>query len=87
MSSAAYHKHGRYDAGFVDSHYDFAAWFSRRGAVNLEGRTILQIIRYASKLASVGNSVYAGRAWARLGCVIQHAVAQSILLRDVGVED
>ena len=86
---AAVQKHGRYDAGFVDSHYDFAAMvFETSGAVNLEGRTILkQIIRYASKRSSVGNSVYAGRAWARLGCVIQHAVAQSILLRDVGVED
>ena len=86
-SYAATQKHGRYDAGFVDSHYDFAAMvFETSGAVNLEGRSILkQIIRMAGKRECVGNSVYAGRAWARLGCVIQHAVAQSILVRDVEV--
>ena len=59
----------------------FAAMvFETSGAVNLEGRSIL-------KRECVGNSVYAGRAWARLGCVIQYAVAQSILIRDVGVEE
>ena len=86
---AATQKHDRYDAGFVDSHYDFAAMvFETSGAVNEEGRNILkQIIRMASKRECVGNSVYAGRAWARLGCVIQHAAAQSILIRDVGVEE
>ena len=79
----------RYDPGFVDSRYDFAAMvFETSGAVNLEGRSILkQIFRFASKRECVGNSVYAGRAWARLGCVIQYAVAQSILIRDVGVEE
>jgi hypothetical protein len=62
--------------------------FETSGAVNLEGRSILkQIFRFASKRECVGNSVYAGRAWARLGCVIQYAVAQSILIRDVGVEE
>ena len=86
---AATQKHDRYDAGFVDSHYDFAAMvFETSGAVNEEGRNILkQIIRMASKRECVGNSVYAGRAWARLGCVIQYAAAQSILIRDVGVEE
>jgi len=86
---AATQKHDRYDPGFVDSRYDFAAMvFETSGAVNLEGRSILkQIFRFASKRECVGNSVYAGRAWARLGCVIQYAVAQSILIRDVGVEE
>jgi len=80
------HKHARYDAGFVGSRYDFAAMvFETSGAVNKEGMSILkQIIRMAGKRECVGNSVYAGRAWARLACVIQYAVAQSILIRDVG---
>ena len=62
--------------------------FETSGAVNEEGKNVLkQIIRFASRRECVGNSVYAGRAWARLGCCIQFGVAQSILIRDAAVGD
>ena len=87
---AARQKHDRYDAGFKGSRYEFAAMvFETSGAVNVEGMNILrQIIRFASKRECVGNSSFAGRAWARVGCIIQSSVAQSILNRDYAdVED
>jgi len=86
---AAVQKHLRYDAGFRNSRYNFAAVvFETSGAVNEEGKNVLkQIIRFASRRECVGNSVYAGRAWARLGCCIQFGVAQSILIRDAAVGD
>ena len=65
-----------------------AVVFETSGAVNEEGKNVLkQIIRFASRRECVGNSVYAGRAWARLGCCIQFGVAQSILIRDAAVGD
>lgn len=81
----ALRKHDRYDRGFIGSRYDFAAMvFETSGAVNLEGMNIMrQIIRCASKRECVGNSSFAGRAWARVGCCVQYSVAQSILNRDV----
>ena len=77
-------KHNRYDAGFVQSGYDFAAMvFETSGALNSEGTDILkQLIRFASKRECVGNSWFAGRTWARISCCIQTAVAQAILNRD-----
>ena len=79
-------KHDLYDAAFKGSRYDFAAMvFETSGAVNDEGRDILrQIIRFASKRECMGNSSFAGRAWARVGCCIQTSVAQAILNRDGG---
>ena len=64
--------HDLYDATFKGSRYDFAAMvFETSGAVNDEGRDILrQIIRFASKRECMGNSSFAGRAWARVGCCI-----------------
>ena len=56
--------------------------FESSGGVNAEGEEILkQLIRFASKRNQVCHSVYAGRAWARLQCVLQTAVAQMILNR------
>ena len=83
---AARRKHARYDAAFRGSRFDFSAMvFETSGAVNVEGMNILrQIIRFASKRECVGNSSFAGRAWARVGCCIQFSVAQAILNRDYG---
>lgn len=77
-------KHSRYDPGFVGSRYDFAAMvFETSGAVNSEGADIIrQLIRFASKRECVGNSSFAGRAWARIACCIQTSVSQAILNRD-----
>jgi hypothetical protein len=59
--------------------------FETSGAVNTEGMNIMrQIIRFASKRECVGNSSFAGRAWARVGCCIQSSVAQAVLNRDYG---
>jgi hypothetical protein len=79
-------KHDLYDAAFRDSNYDFAAMvFETSGAVNEEGMNVLrQIIRFASKRECAGNSSFAGRSWARVGCCIQTSVAQAILNRDGG---
>lgn len=79
-------KHNLYDASFRGSRYDFAAMiFETSGAVNTEGMNIMrQIIRFASKRECVGNSSFAGRAWARVGCCIQSSVAQAVLNRDYG---
>ena len=57
--------------------------FETSGAVNKEGETVLkQIIRFASKREGITHTVFAARAWARLSCCIQFAVAQQILNRD-----
>ena len=67
-----------YDAAFKGSRYDFAAMvFETSGAVN----DLRQIIRFASKRECMGNSSFAGRAWARVGCCIQMSVAH---IRDGG---
>ena len=81
---AQHQKHNRYDASFDKSRYDFVAMvFETSGAVNEEGGEILkQLIRFASKRMGAGNSSFAGRAWARVSCCIQTAVAQSILNRE-----
>jgi len=81
---ARLHKHNRYDASFVNSRYDFVAMvFETSGAVNEEGENIMkQLIRFAAKRLGVGNSIFAGRAWARVSCSIQAAVAQAILNRE-----
>ena len=86
---AARQKHARYDVGFQGSRFDFAAMvFETSGAVNEEGMNIMrQLIRFASKRECVGNSSFAGRAWARVGCCIQFSVAQAILNRDHGDVD
>ena len=48
-----------------------------------KGETVLkQIIRFASKREGITHTVYAARAWARLSCCVQYAVAQQILNRD-----
>ena len=89
------HKHHKYDAGFGGSHYDLVAMvLETSGAVNQEGEDILkQIFRFASKRSPVSHSRFAGRAWARLSCCLQRAVAQMCLTRisaehqEEGVED
>ena len=56
--------------------------FETSGGINDEGEQVLkQLIRFASKRSSVCHSVYAGRTWARMQCVLQTAVAQMILNR------
>jgi hypothetical protein len=83
-SYAQHQKIDRYAAGFEKSDYDFApVIFETSGAVNKEGETVLkQIIRFASKREGITHTVFAARAWARLSCCVQFAVAQQILNRD-----
>ena len=78
------HKHARYDASFVGSHYDFTAMvFETSGALNSEGLAVIkQIFRCASKRSGMGHSSFCGRAWARLSACIQTSVAQTILNRE-----
>ena len=80
-SYAKTQKTDRYAPAFVD---DFApVVFETSGAVNEEGETVLkQIIRFASKREGITHTVFAARAWARLSCCVQFAVAQQILNRD-----
>ena len=80
---AAHLKHRKYDADFVGTNYDFSALsFESTGAVNREGKEVLkQLFRFAARNSSTNLSVYAGRAWARLSCTLQSAVAQSIINR------
>ena len=49
------------------------------GAVNSEGESLRQIMRFASK-----HSSYCGRMWARLSCCLQRSVAKQLLLRTDG---
>jgi hypothetical protein len=81
-------KHNKYDAGFVGKNFDFSALvFESTGAVNREGKEFLtQLFRFAARYSGSPLSVFAGRAWARLSCVLQSAVAQSIINRDPGEE-
>jgi hypothetical protein len=83
-SYAQTQKIDRYAPAFENSDYDFApVVFETSGAVNKEGETVLkQIIRFASKREGITHTVYAARAWARLSCCVQYAVAQQILNRD-----
>ena len=83
-SYAKNQKIDRYAKGFEKSDYDFApVVFETSGAVNKEGETVLkQIIRFASKREGITHTVFAARAWARISCCIQFAVAQQILIRD-----
>jgi hypothetical protein len=80
-------KHRKYDAGFVGVNFDFSALvFESTGGVNREGREVLsQLFRFAARFSGSPFCVYAGRAWARLSCTLQAAVAQSILNRFPGV--
>jgi hypothetical protein len=83
-SYAKSQKIDRYGPAFENSDYDFApVVFETSGAVNKEGETVLkQIIRFASKREGVSHTVFAARAWARLSCCVQYAVAKQILIRD-----
>ena len=83
-SYAQNQKIARYAPGFVTSDYDFApVVFETSGAVNKEGESVLkQIIRFASKREGITHTVFAARAWARISCCIQFAVAQQVLNRD-----
>lgn len=76
-------KHKKYDAAFAASRYSFApVVFETSGGVNAEGEDVVkQIFRFASARSGSRHSYFAGRAWARLSCCIQDAVAQTILNR------
>ena len=52
--------------------FEFAAMvFETTGGVNEEGVELLrQLFRFAAKHQSLQLSVYCGRAWARLSCVV-----------------
>ena len=80
---AAHVKHRKYDEDFKDTNYDFSALlFESTGAVNREGKEVLkQLFRFAARYSGRQLSVYAGRAWARLSCTLQSAVAQSVINR------
>ena len=82
-SYGLFNKHDHYDEDFMNSQCDFLPMiFESSGGINDEGEKILkQLIRFASKRSRVLHSVYAGRAWARMQCVLQTAVAQMILNR------
>ena len=76
-------KHRKYDKGFVGSNFSFCAMvFETLGAVNAEGEEVLQqLFNFASKQLGLEFTSYCSRAWARLSCSIQRAVAQAILIR------
>ena len=80
---AAYLKHRKYDEDFKKTRFDFSALlFESTGAVNREGKEFLaQLFRFAARYSGTHLSVYAGRAWARLSCTLQSAVAQSVINR------
>jgi len=80
-------KHRKYDPDFVGTNYDFSALvLESTGSVNREGREVLtQLFRFAARFSGSCFSVYAGRAWARLSCTLQAAVAQSVINRSPGV--
>jgi hypothetical protein len=85
---ASHLKHAKYDADFKNTNYDFCALiFESTGAVNREGSEFLsQLFRFAARYSGTALSVYAGRAWARLSCILQSAVANSIINRAPGFE-
>ena len=76
-------KHGKYDAGFVDTNFEFCpVVFETLGALNSEGEVLLKkLFRTASNHQNITHSVYAGKAWARLSCVLQKSIATMILRR------
>jgi hypothetical protein len=80
---AANQKHGKYDASFVGSNYDFTALvFETTGGVCAEGEAILrQLFRFAAKQTKSRYCVFAARAWARVSISVQRSVAQQILNR------
>ena len=81
---AAHNKHALYDAAFrQQSTFSFAAAvFETTGGVNEEGLEFLRkLLRFGSKRECITHSVYAGRAWQRLSCVIQFGSAQMVLNR------
>ena len=85
---AATQKHGKYDADFKGTQYTFCAMiFETLGAINVEGEEVLrQLFRFAAKRLGREFTSYCGRAWARVSCNLQRAVAQSILNRIDGRE-
>jgi hypothetical protein len=85
---ATYLKHRKYDSDFVSTNFDFSALiFETSGAVNREGKEFLaQLFRFAARYSGTHLSVYSGRAWARLSCALQSAVAQSVLNREPEVD-
>ena len=80
---ASHLKHRKYDPDFVGTNFDFSALvFESTGAVNREGKEFLaQLFRFAARYSGNHLSVFAGRAWARLSCTLQSAVAQSVINR------
>ena len=76
-------KHPKYDEGFLNTNYDFCpVVFETLGSVNKEGETLLKkIFRTASNHQNIPHSVYAGKAWAKLSCVLQKSIATMILRR------
>ena len=66
-------KHAYYDDDFKGTAFEFAAMvFETTGGVNIEGLEVLrQLFRFAAKHQGLQQSVYCGRAWARLSCNIQ----------------
>ena len=82
---AADQKHGKYDASFVGSNYDFTVMvFETTGGVCAEGQDILrQLFRFAAKQTKTRYCVYAARAWARVSVSVQRSVTQQILNRMV----
>ena len=80
-------KHRKYDLAFVGTNFDFLALvLESTGSFNREGREFLsQLFRFGARSTGTHSSVYAGRAWARLSCTLQSAVAQSVINRSTGV--
>src|ERR1043165_1591919 len=83
---AEFLKHRKYDADFKGINFDFSALvFESSGGVNREGKEFLaQLFRFAARYSVSCLSVFAGRAWARLSCTLQSAVAQSVINRAPG---
>jgi len=86
---AQFLKHKKYDDDFKKTNYVFSACiFESTGAINREGTEFLsQLFRFAARYSGVPYCVYAGRAWARISCTLQGAVAQSIINRAPSVEE
>ena len=66
---------------------DFSALvLESTGTPNREGSEFLgQLFRFGARSSGVPFSVFAGRAWARLSCTLQSAVAQAVINRSPGV--
>ena len=76
-------KHAKYDAGFVQSNFNFCALaLETTGGVSEEGLSFLrQLWRFGARQQNTKQCVYSGRAWAQLACNLQTSVAQAILHR------